>query len=55
VVEKLKSGIHAAFIHAEDGKWCRYVNSMVRECKIEDGQGDERNGEAALGMYEKME
>jgi hypothetical protein len=55
VVEKLKSSMHAAFIHAEDGKWYRCVNSMVRECKIQDGQGDERDGEAALGMYEKME
>jgi hypothetical protein len=55
VIKKLKSGDYAAFVHAEDGKWYRCTNEVVKECKIEDWQGDERNGETVLAMYEQLE
>jgi hypothetical protein len=55
VINKLKSGHYAAFAHAENGKWYRCINEVVKECKIEDWQGDERNGETVLAMYEQLE
>jgi hypothetical protein len=55
VVKRLKSGIFAAFVHAEDGKWYRCINDSVRECAIEDWQGDEKNGVVLMAIYEKLE
>jgi hypothetical protein len=55
VIKKLKSGDYAALVHAEDGKWYRCINEVVKECKIEGWQGNERNGETVLAMYEQLE
>jgi hypothetical protein len=51
----LKSGDYATFVHAENGKWYRCINEVVKECNIEDWQGDERNGETVLAMCEQLE
>jgi hypothetical protein len=55
VIKKLKSGDYAALVHTEDGKWYRCINEVVKECKIEGWQGNERNGETVLAMYEQLE
>ncbi|KAF2032281.1 hypothetical protein EK21DRAFT_110226 [Setomelanomma holmii] len=55
MVKKLRSGEYACFVHGEDGKWWKCIVEQVRECEIKDWQGDERNGETVLAMYEKGE
>lgn len=56
VMKKLeKTGMYAAFVHAEDGRWWRCINDEVKKCEIEDWQADGRNGETVLAMYEKLE
>lgn len=54
VVKKLQSGMFAAFVHAEDGKWWRALDRSVKEVNIEEFQG-ERGGDAILAFYEQLD
>lgn len=54
VIKKMKSGDHAAYVHAEDGKWWRCISDEVRRAEIGDWQNDKFD-EAELAIYEKLE
>jgi hypothetical protein len=53
VVKKMKSGMFAAYVHADDGKWFRAVDHGVKEVGVDDLQG-EKGGDPVMAFYEQL-
>jgi hypothetical protein len=56
VIKKLTyGGSYISFVHTEDGKWWRCMEDTVKEVPIEYWQGDVKNGETVMALYERLD
>jgi hypothetical protein len=48
-------GDFMTFVHSEDGKWWACHDGKFRPVPIDNWQGDVKNGDAIMAMYERLD